>query len=120
MGGFTGWSEILPTLQDLGEVCRLPQPLFPSVLRGRGTQERGIHCQQLSIYLPLQAKPSQPSLSPFLQSTARVRDNNKSSSVGRGVLLHAPECVFRKTPLSSLGGQELRLAAAPSTPRRRL
>ena len=24
-----GGSEILPTLQDLGEVCRLPQPLSP-------------------------------------------------------------------------------------------
>ena len=53
---------------------------------------RGDYSQQSAIYLS--APPSQadqPSLSAFLQSTARVTENNKSTSVGRGMQLHASE-----------------------------
>ena len=34
-----GSSEILPTMQDLGEVCCLPQPLCP---RGKGELKREV------------------------------------------------------------------------------
>ena len=57
-----GGSEILPTLQDLREVCRLPQPLFPLRPERKVELKREVttanNRDQLSIYWPCQAKPS--------------------------------------------------------------